>query len=50
MSNNYALSGYLVTNSNKKLTFSIMVNNYVGSVSSIRNSVEQYLINIINTN
>lgn len=50
MSNNYALSGYLVTNLNKKLTFSIMVNNYVGSVSSIRNSVEQYLINIINTN
>lgn len=41
-----ALSGYLITQKNRLLIFSFLVNNHRGSASDIRKGIEQFLINI----
>jgi D-alanyl-D-alanine carboxypeptidase/D-alanyl-D-alanine-endopeptidase (penicillin-binding protein 4) len=38
-----ALSGFLITRKNKLLTFSVLVNNYLGSASSVRMAVAKFL-------
>jgi serine-type D-Ala-D-Ala carboxypeptidase/endopeptidase (penicillin-binding protein 4) len=43
LSNNVALSGYLITQKGNTLLFSILVSNHTGNVSNIRKSVEQFL-------
>lgn len=51
VSNNFSISGFLKTKSNKILLFSIMVNNYNAVASSaIRQSIERYVANIIESN
>lgn len=47
LSNNVALSGYLVTNAGKTLAFSVIVNNHQAAASAIRREVETFLTNII---
>ena len=47
LSGDAALSGFLITKKNKLLVFSILVNNYEGSGSSVRNAFEQFLESII---
>ncbi|MEO6733392.1 MAG: D-alanyl-D-alanine carboxypeptidase [Ferruginibacter sp.] len=47
LSNNCALSGYLVTRKNKLLVFSIICNNYMTSAASVRKAVEQFLQTIL---
>ncbi|WP_207632723.1 D-alanyl-D-alanine carboxypeptidase/D-alanyl-D-alanine-endopeptidase [Foetidibacter luteolus] len=48
LSNNVALSGYLVTNKNKTLVFSILVNNHNASVGNIRRHIESFLTKLAN--
>jgi len=48
LSNNCALSGYLITKKNKVLIFSILVNNYKTGATPIRRSVEGFLQKIRN--
>ncbi len=43
LSNNCALSGYLITNKGKLLLFSILVNNYITGATPVRRAVEQFL-------
>jgi D-alanyl-D-alanine carboxypeptidase/D-alanyl-D-alanine-endopeptidase (penicillin-binding protein 4) len=43
LSNNVALSGYLITKAGNTLTFSVLVSNYTGSGSNIRRAVEKFL-------
>jgi D-alanyl-D-alanine carboxypeptidase/D-alanyl-D-alanine-endopeptidase (penicillin-binding protein 4) len=43
LSNNCALSGYLITNKGKLLIFSILANNYITPATPIRRSVERFL-------
>lgn len=43
-----ALSGYLYTKKNKRLIFSVLVNNHNGSATAIRRKVESFLVNIRN--
>ncbi len=43
LSNNGALSGYLITKKGKLLIFSILVNNYITSGTPIRKAIEQFL-------
>ncbi|HQR93790.1 MAG: hypothetical protein B7Y15_01170 [Bacteroidetes bacterium 24-39-8] len=43
LSNNVALSGYLITSKGKTLLFSVLVSNHTGNVGNIRRSVEQFL-------
>lgn len=47
LSNNIALSGYLLTRKNKVLAFSVLVNNHQAAASVIRRGVEQFLTDII---
>lgn len=47
VSNNLALSGYIITNKNKQLIFSVMVNNHQASASAIRRSIEKFITAII---
>lgn len=49
LSNNVALSGYLITKSGKTLIFSVLVSNYMGSGPEIRKNVETFLTRIIET-
>ena len=42
----YNLSGYLITNSGRKMVFSFMNNNFEGKVSEIRKTVEKILMEI----
>lgn len=50
LSNNIALSGYLLTRKNKMLAFSVLVNNHQVATSVIRRGVEQFLTDIIEKN
>ena len=50
LSNNYSLSGYLIANSGKEFTFSIMVNNHMLKTTEVRKAIEEYLTEIINKN
>lgn len=43
-----ALSGYLYTKKNKRLIFSVLVNNHNGSAADVRRKVEAFLQNIRN--
>lgn len=43
LSNQVALSGYLITNKNKLLIFSLLANNVNGSVTSVRRAFEKFL-------
>ena len=47
VSNNLALSGYIITNQNKQLIFSVMVNNHQASATAIRKSIEKFITDII---
>jgi D-alanyl-D-alanine carboxypeptidase/D-alanyl-D-alanine-endopeptidase (penicillin-binding protein 4) len=46
LSNNCALSGYLITKKNKVLIFSVLANNYQTSATPVRRAVEKFLKNI----
>jgi serine-type D-Ala-D-Ala carboxypeptidase/endopeptidase (penicillin-binding protein 4) len=46
LSNNCALSGYLITQKGKLLVFSIMANNYITEARPVRKAVENFLQNI----
>lgn len=50
LSNNYSLSGYLIANSGKEFTFSIMVNNHMLKTAEVKKAIEEYLTDIINNN
>ena len=43
LSNNHNLSGYLITKSGKTLIFSLMINHYVDSTTTIRKEMQQIL-------
>ncbi len=43
LSNNCALSGYLLTNKGKLLIFSVLANNYITGATPVRRAVEQFL-------
>ena len=43
LSNNCALSGYLITNKGKLLIFSILTNNYITGATPIRKAAERFL-------
>ncbi|MFT3979556.1 MAG: D-alanyl-D-alanine carboxypeptidase [Ferruginibacter sp.] len=43
LSNNCALSGYLITRKNKLLIFSVLVNNYPTAATPVRRAVEKFL-------
>ncbi len=47
LSNNIALSGYLITRHNKTLLFSVLVNNHQTTASAIRKQIEKFLTSII---
>lgn len=47
LSNNVALSGYLITKHNKTLLFSVLVNNHQTSATAIRKQIEKFLTSII---
>lgn len=47
LSNNQALSGYLITKKGKRLTFSVMCNHYPGKPAPIRRKIESFLHNLI---
>jgi D-alanyl-D-alanine carboxypeptidase/D-alanyl-D-alanine-endopeptidase (penicillin-binding protein 4) len=49
LSNNAALSGFLVTNNKKILIFSILIANHRSSAANIRNSLSKFLAFIINS-
>ena len=46
ISNNCALSGYLITKKGKLLIFSILANNYLSAASPVRRAFEHFLIGI----
>jgi D-alanyl-D-alanine carboxypeptidase/D-alanyl-D-alanine-endopeptidase (penicillin-binding protein 4) len=48
LSNQVALSGYLITRKNKLLLFSVLNNNYGGSTVAVRRAVEKFLQQIRN--
>ena len=50
VSNNLALSGYIITNKNKQLIFSVMVNNHQTSASAIRRAIEKFITDVIDKN
>jgi D-alanyl-D-alanine carboxypeptidase/D-alanyl-D-alanine-endopeptidase (penicillin-binding protein 4) len=46
LSNNCALSGYLITKKGKVLIFSVLANNYITNAAPVRKAVEQFLLAI----
>lgn len=46
LSNNSALSGYLITKKNKLLIFSVLNNNYAGGATPVRRAVEKFLLQL----
>jgi D-alanyl-D-alanine carboxypeptidase/D-alanyl-D-alanine-endopeptidase (penicillin-binding protein 4) len=50
LSNNCALSGFLITKKGKLLIFSVMNNNYITGATPIRRAVEKFLKQIRETN
>ena len=46
LSNNCALSGYLITKKNKVLIFSVLVNNYPTGATPVRRAVEKFIKNL----
>lgn len=46
LSNNCALSGYLITKKGKFLIFSVLANNYMSGASPVRKAVEKFLLEI----
>jgi len=50
MSNNVSLSGYLITKKNKKLLFSVIINNFSGSGTSGRKAIEKLILSVIESN
>jgi serine-type D-Ala-D-Ala carboxypeptidase/endopeptidase (penicillin-binding protein 4) len=50
LSNNCALSGFLITKKGKLLTFSILANNYQTGASPVRRAVEKWLNHIYENN
>ena len=46
LSNNCALSGFLVTKKGKLLIFSILANNYMGAATPVRKATEKFLLGI----
>ncbi len=46
LSNNCALSGFIITKKNKLLIFSVLANNYITGATPVRKAVEKFLINI----
>lgn len=47
LSNNTAFSGYLLTRKNKALLFSVLINNHMSSVATIRMQIEMFLTTLI---
>lgn len=47
LSNNVALSGYLITKAGHELTFSVLVSNYTGNSTGIRRAVEKFIMNVM---
>jgi D-alanyl-D-alanine carboxypeptidase/D-alanyl-D-alanine-endopeptidase (penicillin-binding protein 4) len=47
ISNNLALSGYLITKKNRQLIFSVMVNNHQASAPFIRKGIESFITSVI---
>ncbi len=47
LSNNCALSGFLITKKGKFLIFSILANNYMGAATPVRKATEKFLLEII---
>jgi D-alanyl-D-alanine carboxypeptidase/D-alanyl-D-alanine-endopeptidase (penicillin-binding protein 4) len=48
LSNHVALSGYLITQKNKVLVFSVLVNAHPGAATPVRRAVERFLTGIYN--
>jgi D-alanyl-D-alanine carboxypeptidase/D-alanyl-D-alanine-endopeptidase (penicillin-binding protein 4) len=46
LSNNLALSGFLISKKNKTIIFSVLVNNHMGNTTQIRRAVEKFLTSI----
>ncbi len=46
LSNNCALSGYLITKKGKLLIFSVLANNYLSAATPVRKAVERFLLAI----
>lgn len=46
LSNNCALSGYLITKKGKLLIFSVLTNNYITGATPVRKAVEKFLLDI----
>ena len=44
LNNNTALSGYLLTKQNKRLIFSIMINNYRADAGVVKKEIERFLV------
>ena len=50
LNNNTALSGYLLTKQNKRLIFSIMINNYRADAGVVKKEIERFLVGVIERN
>ena len=47
LNNNTALSGYLLTKQNKRLSFSIMINNYRADAGVVKKEIERFLVGVM---
>ncbi len=46
LSNNIALSGFLISKKNKTIIFSVLINNHMGNTTKIRRAVEKFLSSV----